>query len=342
VVKGRGEGSRAGAGPSYHAAMAMSDRPPSTHGDASRVAVVDLGTNTTRLLVAEIRDGAVTELDRRTEITALGRRLDASGRLDDDAIERVMSTAAGYREAIDAAEVEATVAVATSAARDAANADELHARLRDELGLEVRTISGEEEARLTFLGATSRRAPPTSPTVVIDIGGGSTELVVGVPGEEPTFVVSTQAGSVRQTDRHLDHDPPSTAELAELREDAQAILADAVPVAVRGLVAGGIAVAGTATSLAAIDQALDPYDPERVDGYELDAGACERMLAMFTALPLDERREVTGLEPGRAPTIVAGSAILIEAMRAFDLASVTVSEADLLHGAALSTDTVYP
>jgi len=308
-----------------------SSRDPSS----DRVAVVDLGSNTTRLMIADVRDGEVIELDRRTEITALGRGVDSSGRLSDDAIDRVMSAASKYREGIDATDVGRTVAIATSAVRDAANGEELRVRLREELDLEVETISGEEEARLTFVGATSRRAPRADPVMLIDIGGGSTELVIGVAGEEPSFVVSTQAGSVRQTDRHLEADPPTDDELAELRRDVEQILTAAVPLALRGSVGAGIAVAGTATSLAAIDQELDPYDPERVDGYRLDPESCERMLAMLGGLTLEQRREVTGLEPARAPTIVAGVAILVEAMRTFELPSVVVSEADILHGAAL-------
>jgi exopolyphosphatase/guanosine-5'-triphosphate,3'-diphosphate pyrophosphatase len=303
--------------------------------ESARVAVVDLGSNTTRLLVADVRDREVTELDRRTEITALGRGVDASGRLSDEAIERVMGTLVGYREAIDRAGVDRTVAVATSAVRDAANSDELRARLSNELDLEVRTIAGDEEARLTFLGATSRRAPEIGPTIVIDIGGGSTELVIGVAGQDPSFVVSTQAGAVRQTDRHLERDPPTADELAELRADVRRILAESVPSALRGSVRAGIAVAGTATSLAAIAQELEPYDPERVEGYPLEPEACERMLDRLAGLPLAERREVTGLEPERAPTIVAGVVIFVEILRAFDLASVEISEADILHGAAL-------
>ena len=308
---------------------------PSATPSTNRVAVVDLGSNTTRLLIADVDDGKVSELDRRTEITALGRGVDSSGRLSDDAIERVMSAASTYREAIDAADVRRTVTIATSAVRDAANGEELRARLRDELDLEAETISGEEEARLTFIGATTRRAPAADPVMVIDIGGGSTELVIGVAGEEPSFVVSMQAGSVRQTDRHLEADPPTEDELAELRRDIEQILTAAVPLALRGSVGAGIAVAGTATSLAAIDQELEPYDPERVEGYRLDPASCERMLAMLAGLTLERRREVTGLEPARAPTIVAGAAILVEAMRTFELPSLTVSEADILHGAAL-------
>jgi exopolyphosphatase/guanosine-5'-triphosphate,3'-diphosphate pyrophosphatase len=306
------------------------------HADADRVAVVDLGTNTTRLLVAEVRDGEVHELDRRTEITRLGEGVDRDGRLGNQAVDRVCKVLSGYREAIDQAGASRTTAVATSAVRDASNGDEFRALLHDRFGIEARTIPGEEEARLTFLGATSRRPAGGEPVLVIDIGGGSTELVVGRAGEDPDFFVSTQAGSVRQTERHLEDDPPSDEELDALREEVRGIVRGAVPAGTRTAVGEGIAVAGTATSLAAIEQELDPYDPERVDGYRLSVEAAERVLDMLAGLPLADRREVTGLHPERAPTIVAGAAILAEAMRAFGLREVEVSEADILHGAALS------
>ena len=300
-----------------------------------RVAVVDLGTNSTRLLVADVRDGRVEELTRRTTVTRLGEGVDASGRLADEAMERVFAAVAEYRAAIDELGAERTVAVATSAARDSANGDEFRAALLDRYAIDARTISGDEEARLTFLGATAAREPGAR-SVVIDIGGGSTEFVVGRAGEPPAFHVSTQAGSVRQTERHLPSDPPPPDELAPLREEVRGIVEAGVPADMRASVEAGLAVAGTATQLAAIDQRLDPYDPDRVDGYALTLAACERMLGELAALPLAERREVPGLHPDRAPTIVAGAAILVEAMSAFELEAVEVSEADILHGAALS------
>jgi exopolyphosphatase / guanosine-5'-triphosphate,3'-diphosphate pyrophosphatase len=300
-----------------------------------RIAVVDLGTNSTRLLVADVAEGSVSEVDRRTVVTRLGEGVDSSGRLTDAAIERVFGALADFRAAIDERGAEQLVAVATSAVRDSANGDEFRAQMRDRFGIDARTISGDEEARLTFLGATSARAG-SERTVVIDIGGGSTEFVAGRAGAEPEFHVSTQAGSVRQTERHLASDPPRPEELRELREEVRGIVEAAVPADVRASVEHGIAVAGTATQLAAVDQELDDYDPERVDGYTLTLEAVERMLATLAELPLQKRREVTGLHPDRAPTIVAGAAILAEGMRAFRLDSVEVSEADILHGAALS------
>ena len=300
-----------------------------------RVGVVDIGTNSTRLLVAEVDGGALTELDRRTTVTRLGEGLEASGRLSDAAMARVSEALSGYREAIDELGAGRVVAVATSAMRDAANGPEFRDEIERRFGLDAHTISGDEEARLTFLGATSGRDAGAA-TLVIDIGGGSTEFVVGHPGGDPEFHVSTRMGSVRHTERHLHSDPPTAAELAALAADARAIVEADVPADVRASVDAGIAVAGTATSLAAIDQRLDPYDPERVHGYRLGSQSCERLLARLAELTVAQRRDVPGLHPDRAPTIVAGAGILLESMRACELDEIEVSENDILHGAALA------
>ncbi|MDX6592764.1 MAG: exopolyphosphatase / guanosine-5-triphosphate,3-diphosphate pyrophosphatase [Gaiellales bacterium] len=299
-----------------------------------RVAVVDIGTNSTRLLVAEVEDGRVTELERRTTVTRLGEGLEATGRLSKAAVARVSDALADYSEAIDRLGADRVVAVATSAMRDAENGPEFRDEILRRFGIEARTISGDEEARLTFLGATAGRDPGAE-TLVIDIGGGSTEYVTGHPGADPDFHVSTRMGSVRHTERHLHSDPPTESELAALAEDARSIVESDVPAAVRERVDAGIAVAGTATSLAAIDQQLDPYDPDEVHGYRLPRGSCERLVAQLAALTVEERRQVTGLHPDRAPTIVAGAVILLESIRAFGLDEIEVSENDILQGAAL-------
>jgi exopolyphosphatase/guanosine-5'-triphosphate,3'-diphosphate pyrophosphatase len=171
---------------------------------------------------------------------------------------------------------------------------------------------------------------------VLDIGGGSTEFVVGRPRTEPDFHVSTKLGSVRQTERHLHDDPPTREQLERLRREVRETIESEVPDDVRSSTSDGIAVAGTATSVAAIDLELEPYDPERVEGHPLRLEKTERILSMLAGLPVDERREVTGLHPDRAPTIVAGVAILVEAMRAFGLDRMGASESDILHGAALT------
>ena len=303
-----------------------------------RVAVIDMGSNSTRLLVADVRDRTVEELARQTRITRLAQGVDATGQLSEEAIERVVAALSDYKAQIDRLGAKETVALATSAVRDASNGDAFRALLRDRFGFDTRILSGDEEAHLTFLGATAARQRDGEPTLVIDIGGGSTEFVIGAPGEEPRFNVSTQAGSVRQTERHISADPPPEDEIRELASEVRGIVERAVPEELRHAATSGIAVAGTATSVAAIDQGLEPYDPERVHGYRLELAACESALAKLAALPESERRQVAGLNPDRAPTIVAGIAILIEAMGAFDLDAVEVSEADILHGAALSSN----
>jgi exopolyphosphatase/guanosine-5'-triphosphate,3'-diphosphate pyrophosphatase len=264
--------------------------------------------------------------------------VNATGRLADEAMDRVREALAGYREVIDRCGADRIVAVATSAMRDADNGPAFRDELNERFGIEARTISGDDEARLTFLGATSARPPggEDAPVVVIDIGGGSTEYVIGQPGEPPSFNVSTQMGSVRHTERFLHTDPPEHEELEQLAGDVRQVIDRGVPAEEREATSLAIAVAGTATTLAAIDQELDPYDSDRVHGYRAGLAAAERIQAMLAALPLAERREVTGLHPDRAPTIVAGVTILVESIRAFGLDEVEVSEADILHGAALA------
>jgi exopolyphosphatase/guanosine-5'-triphosphate,3'-diphosphate pyrophosphatase len=284
------------------------------------VAVIDIGTNTTRLLVAEPEDGDVVELERRTTITRLGQGVDSTGRLADEAMDRVAEAIAAYREVIDRVGAQKIVAVATSAMRDAENGPAFRAYLKEKYGVDARTISGDEEARLTFLGATAGRNDDRE-TVVIDIGGGSTEYVVGHAGDDPSFHTSTQMGSVRHTERFLHTDPPKPEELQALAEDVRRIVPEVSA-------EHAIAVAGTATSLAAIDGA------EEVHGYRLNLGACERIAAMLAGLPLEERRNVKGLHPDRAPTIVAGAVILTESVRTLGLREVEISDRDLLHGAA--------
>lgn len=303
-----------------------------------RVGVVDIGSNSTRLLIADVApDGRIDELDRRSQVTRLGDGVDTSGRLSDAATDRVFATLGAYRTALDGAGVaaDARLAVLTSAVRDAADGAVFTAAVRDRYGLDARTIAGEEEARLTFLGATHGRPPgDTTPLLVFDIGGGSTELVVGHAGHVD-FHVSTQAGVVRQTERHIHHDPPQPRELQALADELRAILAEQIPAEVRSRPREAIGVAGTATSLAAIDLELEPYDPARVHGHVAELGDAELALARLAQLPLAQRREVRGLHPDRAPTIVAGMVILIEVLRAFGFRRVEVSEHDLLHGVAL-------
>jgi exopolyphosphatase/guanosine-5'-triphosphate,3'-diphosphate pyrophosphatase len=285
-----------------------------------RVAVVDLGSNSTRLLIADVGDDrTITEVERRSEVTRLGQGVDTSGRLADDAMERVFAVLADYREAIDAHHADPAVGVLTSAVRDAANGAQFSEAVRSRFGIAARTIPGEEEARLTYLGATSERAGD-EPIAVIDIGGGSTEFVVGA-GEALRFFVSTQVGVVRHTERHLHDDPPPATQLQALRAEVAATFAAEVHSAG---VTSGVAVAGTATQCAAM------LGTDLLAREDLEA-----LLERLARLPLEERRAVPGLDPARAPTIIAGVAILLEALRALGLEAVEASDHDILRGAAL-------
>jgi exopolyphosphatase / guanosine-5'-triphosphate,3'-diphosphate pyrophosphatase len=308
-----------------------------------RVAVLDLGTNSTRLLIADVDDaGRLEEVERRSGVTRLGEGVDTDGRLRPDAIDRVCVALDAYTELIDAAGCEATRAVMTSAVRDAANGPEFVSLVADRYGVDARAISGDEEARLTFKGAMSAREPDAdTPTLVVDVGGGSTELVIGA-GHEISFHVSLQAGVVRQTERHLRSDPPSATQLAALRRDVHGLIERHVPAAERRRPTRAIAVAGTATSCAAIDQGLRDYDSAKVHGYAIERSTCRLLLARVAGIPLSARRTVRGLHPDRAPTIIAGIAILLEVLESFGLAGFETSEHDLLRGAALELSEVSP
>jgi exopolyphosphatase / guanosine-5'-triphosphate,3'-diphosphate pyrophosphatase len=301
-----------------------------------RIAVIDIGSNSTRLLIADVEDDRVREeVERRTTVTRLGAGVDSNGHLQDEAMERVYAALEDYRDLIEAHNADRRVAILTSAVRDAANGEQFARSVAERYGVEARVLTGDEEARLTFLGAVSDRDhSDVAPTVVVDIGGGSTELVLG-DGTEITFHVSTQAGVVRQTERHLHQDPPTGEEQRQLSEDVEAIIDEAVPREQLSAPRRAIAVAGTATSLAAIAQELDPYDPEKVHGYVISRGECARILDRLAAMPLEERREVTGLHPDRAPTIVAGILILLVVLGLFALDEVEISENDILRGTAL-------
>jgi exopolyphosphatase / guanosine-5'-triphosphate,3'-diphosphate pyrophosphatase len=299
---------------------------------SKRVAVIDVGTNSARLLVADVEGRKVSVVERRSTVTRLGRGVDLSGRLSAEAIEVACKAIGEYVDVLWELGSGTVAAIATSAVRDSANGDAFVAELRERFALSARVLDGGEEAELTYLGATAEHQPER-PTLVVDIGGGSTELVVGT-GEEVAFHASLQAGVVRHTERHIATDPPTAVELEALAGDVRSaiegVLAEA-PTAEQG-----IAVAGTPTSLAAIEMALDPYDPERVHGHVLTLPSIQRMLSQLASAPLSERVAIPGLHPDRAPTLVAGVVILVEAMRAFRLEEIAVSEHDILYGTAIS------
>jgi exopolyphosphatase / guanosine-5'-triphosphate,3'-diphosphate pyrophosphatase len=301
---------------------------------AVRVAVVDIGTNSTRLLIGDVEETGVVEVERRTTVTNMGRGVDHSGLICTDAVDDVCTVIGDYKARYEEMGAERVSAIATSAVRDAVNGDAFIAELRERFGLDARLLTGNEEANLTYLGATSHR-PAGDSTLVFDIGGGSTELIVG-SGKKVGFHISLQAGTIRQSERHLTRDPPDPHELEDLAADIRNQIDRAIAAQAQVEPSRSIAVAGTPTSLAAIDQALEPYDPGRVHGYRLGLKRIQRMLSRLSSLPLAERLRVPGLHPGRAPTIVAGTVILVQVMRAFNVKEVEVSELDILHGTALS------
>ncbi len=294
-----------------------------------------MGTNSTRLLVADVNDGKVSEVERRNTVTRLGRGVDLTKQLSADAMEDVCDAVGGYIDIYRGLGAERVTALATSAVRDSSNGDAFIAELRERFALDARIVPGEEEAGLTYLGATAERDPGGA-TLVVDIGGGSTEIVCG-RGREVGFHSSLQIGTVRHTERHLSADPPSAKCLEELAGEVRAEIDAAVAGAPGAVAENGIAVAGTPTSLAAIDLELDPYDPDLVHCHRLSLEKISHMLSRLAAMPLTERLKVRGLLSGRAPTIVAGVVILVEVMRAFGLEEIEASERDILWGSALAT-----
>jgi exopolyphosphatase / guanosine-5'-triphosphate,3'-diphosphate pyrophosphatase len=276
------------------------------------VAAVDLGTNTTRLLVADVEDGHVEELHRETRITRLGEGVDARHRLLPLPIARVRNVLTDYRRTAESLGAERTLLVATSAVRDAENGEAFLGEIEWSYGFATRLLSGDEEAELTQRGVGELAAE----TLLVDLGGGSTELVLD------GFHTSLPMGSVRFTERHGDDAVASI-------EAARGLLPDLQPLYAVG-------VAATITTIAALDLGLEEYDGERVDGHVLTRDAAWAQLERLTGLRLDERRRVPGLDPDRAPVIVAGAAILVAILDAYGLESIRVSERDLLDGAALA------
>jgi len=302
-----------------------------------RVAVLDIGSNSTRVYVADVSPlQVIDDVYRRSLVTRLADGLERTGQLSGAAIERVLTALDGFTTTAVELGAERTIAVLTSAVRDAANGSRLVSEIQRRYGMDARVLTGDEEARLTYRGAVSGGdgGQARGPVLVIDIGGGSTELIVGV-GATVSFAASLQAGVVRQSERHLHSDPPTLAELVALRAEMRELVEQAVPPAMRNVPDGAIAVAGTATSAAAIDQALEPYDARLAHGHRLELATLNLLLARLAAMPLVDRRRIRGLDPSRAAVIVAGLAMLIETLRAFNLEECEASEHDILRGAAL-------
>ena len=294
-----------------------------------RLAAVDCGTNSTRLLVSE--DGKQPGLERLTRITRLGQGVDATRRLDPGAVDRTVGVLREYREVMDRHGVERVRATTTSAARDAENREEFFAAAEDAIGVRPELLGGEEEGRLSFLGATAGLEPAQGPFLVVDIGGGSTEFVVG--GADPQCVVSVDMGCVRVTEKFLHADPPDPAELSQAISVMHAHLDDverAAP-AVKGA-RRLVGLAGTITTMAAVEIGLAHYDPERIHHFLLTRAAAEDVFRTLATEGREDRLHNPGLEEARADVIVGGAAILVTVMRHFGFEECLVSEADILDG----------
>ena len=292
-------------------------------------AAIDIGTNSVRLLVVE--DGR--DLERRAVITRLGEGVDRTGELSEAAMERTLATLLDFRDVLDGYGVSAPRVVATSAARDAGNRDTFFSAATDVLGAPPELLAGDEEARLSFEGAVAGLDRDDGPFLVVDIGGGSTELAVGM--STPDGVHSVNVGAVRLTESELHHDPPQPEELA----NALGVVEDRLDDALRAVPAAGdartlVGVGGTITSVAAIEIGLPVYERDRVHRFRLSRAAAEDVFRTLATEPLADRKHNPGLHPDRADVIVGGCVVLVGIMRRLHAPELVVCDADLLDALA--------
>ena len=305
-----------------------------------RVAAVDCGTNSIRLLVADLDPdtGAETEIERRMEIVRLGQGVDATGRLADEALERTFAACDRYAEAIRGHGAEQVRFVATSATRDASNRDAFVAGVRERLGVEPEVISGHEEAELSFRGATSALATAAvahdTPYLVVDIGGGSTEFVLGTGTVEAAR--SVDVGCVRMTERHLQSDPPTLAQVTAARRDIDAAIDLAAQTVDLSRAKTLVGLAGSVTTIAAIALGLEEYDRARVHLSRIPAEVIRQTAADLLAMSHAQRAAIPVIHPGRVDVIAAGALILAQIVERLGLPELVVSEHDILDGIALS------
>jgi len=305
-----------------------------------RVAGIDCGTNSLRLLVADVDPaaGTLTDVDRRMEIVRLGQGVDATGRLAPAALARTLRALRSYAEIVTAAGASAVRMVATSATRDAANAADFVAGVREVLGVDPEVLSGDEEALLSFTGATTELAaggPVAPPYLVADIGGGSTEFVLGDP-PVVSGAVSVDIGCVRMTERHLRGDPPAPAEVAAARADIGAALDVAAAKIAAADARTLVGLAGSVTTVAALALGLDAYDAGRIHHARIGAGQVQEQTARLLAMPQAERARLGVMHPGRVDVIGGGALVLEAIMTRFGFTEVLASEHDILDGIAWS------
>jgi len=309
----------------------------------TRVAAIDCGTNSIRLLVADIDvdAGTLRDVDRRMEIVRLGQGVDRTGRFAPDALERTMDACRRYADVVRATGAERVRFVATSASRDVSNRDEFEAGVRGALGVEPEVVTGDEEAALSFAGATRELAGSVpEPVLVVDIGGGSTEFVLG--SEAVRAARSVDIGCVRMTERHLHSDPPTASEVAAARADIEAAISlaqETVPLEVARTLVG---LAGSVTTLAAMALDLPSYQPERIHHARVTAVDVRLMSERLLAMNHGARAALPYMHPGRVDVIGAGALVLAAILDRVPVTEVVVSEHDILDGIAWSLVTATP
>jgi exopolyphosphatase/guanosine-5'-triphosphate,3'-diphosphate pyrophosphatase len=304
----------------------------------TRVGAVDIGTNSVRLLVADVEgtgaDARLEPVERRMRITRLGEGVDASRRLHPDAVARTLDVLREYGGVLDALGATRVRAAATSAARDAANRADLFGPAAEAIGVSPELLSGEEEAALSFLGATADLAEP-APFLVVDVGGGSTELVVGT--DRPEGSVSLDIGCVRLTEQYLHGDPPAPEELSQAVSVVRDHLTDVARELPAVLTARTlVGVAGTVTTMAAVELGLPAHDRQAIHHFRLGRAAAEEVFRTLATEPAEQRRHNPGLEPGRVDVIVGGAVVVVSVLRHFEFPEMLVSESDILDGLARS------
>ena len=304
-----------------------------------RIAVMDLGTNSIRLLVARYSpSGVLTDLARDMVITRLGQDVDRTSRIAPDALDRTVAVMQRFARRARALKAERVRLSATSAVRDAANREELAAAVLTWTGEPMEVLSGDEEARTTFVGATrglpAMTNPPATPYLVIDIGGGSTEFVLGSADGDPAAAVSMDVGSVRLTERFVRNDPPSYAEMAAMDDEIARVLDEVEHRMAIHDARTLVAVSGTSTTVQAIALNLPGYDPERLHRTWLKSEDAENVLRLLADMSTEERRAIPSMAPGREDVIPAGATILVDAMRRWGFERALVSETDILDGLA--------
>ena len=304
-----------------------------------RVAAVDCGTNSIRLLVADLEGAEKKDVHREMRVVRLGEGVDRTGVLAPAALARTREAALDYAATCRELGVERTRFVATSATRDAANRDEFVALVEECFGLQPEVVSGDDEAALSFLGAT-RGLVADPPYLVVDIGGGSTELVLGT--DRVQAAVSVDVGCVRLTERHLQDDPPTAEQVTAARADVDAALARAAEVVPVSQARTTVGLAGSVTTVAALALGLPSYQPERIHLSRLSARDVRAVTDRLIGMTRAERAALPVMHPGRVDVIGGGALVLLAVVERFGLEEVLVSEADILDGIALSVQTAPP